>query len=48
MNDLPNIEAMRTRDFDTDLHGPAPILAGVVGAIAQAVHLQKVYKELGL
>lgn len=31
MDNLPNIEVMKSRDFDTDLHGPAPVLT--VGSI---------------
>lgn len=33
MKDIPNIEVMRSRDFDTDLHDPMPIMPGIVGSI---------------
>ena len=36
MDKLPNVEVMRSRDFDDDLHEPAPILPGVVGSITFA------------
>ncbi|MCR4302265.1 MAG: hypothetical protein NUV51_11680 [Sulfuricaulis sp.] len=33
MKNLPNVEVMRSRDFDDDLREPTPILPGVVGSI---------------
>ena len=36
MDKLPYVEVMKSRDFDTDLHDPMPVLPGVVGSITFA------------